>query len=228
MQAHPGMLPDGRRIRALDGTFGQRDMFRLRGALPKEESLMNMRELAASGAEGWWRSGRYGVLARGFEKLSRPIGARVVWVESGLAYSFEVPDVRHPSDRGRCLREADGLLDFDLLKLEFDEASRTVSAAPGFDPVKDVAVRDVRRSNGWALPDAEGFPARSLQCPGPPEALFSCFAAAADFSEGSSGWHGSVAFGSEGGYMHVGSLSWNDRSMVGAVRLRASICPGQY
>ncbi len=67
-------------------------MFGLKGRIPRHESIMTVRELDdainVSGAwkpidvNGWWRTNRYGVYARGFEReLDKPVGASVVWVE---------------------------------------------------------------------------------------------------------------------------------------------------
>lgn len=233
-QGHQPRLSDGRRMRALPGLYAQRQMFSLPRSglyLPAQESIMDIRDLDEACDGGWsdpatgcWRSSRYGVHARGFEMLDRPIGASVVWVEGGLAYSFAIPDVRHPADRGKGLRESCGLLDFALCKLAYDEATRSVSVSQDFDPAVDVAVRDIRRTRGWALPNGGGYPSRSMpSSEDVHEARLSAFVMAGEFEGGANGWHGSIIYGdcgTCGDYRMVGAGFWESPSSVSVVSIR--------
>ena len=226
LEAQPA-LSDGRRIRALPERFTQPQMFSL--ILPRQESIMCVKDLddACNASGGWsdpytgrWRSGRYGVHARAFELLDRQIGASVVWTESGLSYIFEMPDVRHPTDRSRGLRDACGLIEFPLPKLCYDDGGRKVSVTADFDPEKDVAVRDVRRIRGWALQNAEGYPSRSMPSDASvPQARFSGFFSANEFEAGSNGWHGSIIYGDAGqnDWRMIGAGRWESESAVGLV-----------
>lgn len=199
-------LSDGRAVRALEGMYSQTDMFSLKGRIPAHESIMSVRELDdainVSGAHssikvnGAWRSDRYGVYARGFEtELDKPVGAKVVWFEEySVHYTFEVPDVRHPTDKSKGLRQATGMLDFALDKLQYNEGRLTVSVAPDFNPETDVVVRDIMRPKGWALVDADGYPMRKDPShEGEPAARYSFVNHSNEFRENATGWHGSIA-----------------------------------
>ncbi len=207
-------LPDGRVIRALeDGngqkTFRQVEMFTLvRALVPAHETVMGVKDHDQSiqsgtyslvNANNWWRTRRYGVYVRGFEKeLDKPIGDKVVWIEEldgrKIDFTFDVPDVKNPHDKNKGLRQATGMLDFDFKKLQYTAGTRTVSVASDFDPETDVAVRDVMRPRNWGLVDADGYPLRSNPSnSGVPEARFMHVRNSDEFEKKATGWHGSVA-----------------------------------
>ncbi len=212
----PTDLSDGVVVRALEGTFRQAEMFSLKGRIPIHESIMTVKDRAdalmhitfhnfyppnarkfreALNDKDWWRTSSYGVYARGFEeKLDKPVGDSIVWVEDGVPYTFEVPDVKHPLDPDKGLRQAAGMLDFALDKLHYDEGRRVVSVVPDFNPESDVAVRDIMRPSEWALVDADGYPLRTEPSrEGTSEAILSCVRHYDEFGDKATGWHGSVA-----------------------------------
>ncbi len=201
----PAALGDGRMMIALKGTYTQERMFRLRRTLPENESIMGLKGLDeaanVSGAAralpfrgGWWRTSDYGVYARGFETdMGTPVGAEIIWVEDGYRYAFEVPDVRHPHDRNKGLRQSSGLLVFALGKLRYQPRKRLVTVAADFDPENEVLVKDVM-PDGWAIPDADGYPIRSCpSCVTAAGARGFRFVPSGGFEPGSSGWHGSIS-----------------------------------
>jgi hypothetical protein len=199
-------LPDGREIRALERRVWQAEMFSLKGKIPRHEEIIGVRDCCDAnltsfpgremGLEGLLRTGRYGVYARGFEKeLDKPIGARLVWIEMGMSYTFNVPDVRHPHDKDKGLRQATGMADFAFDKLQYDEARRLVSVTQDFNPETDVVIRDIMRPREWSLLiDLDGYPLRSE-----PSVMFipvtklSYVRHADEFEGESNGFHGSVA-----------------------------------
>ncbi len=200
------ILPDGREIRALKGTYTQQMMFGLKRKLPSHEGILSLRDMSqviSVGAEkslssnggGWWRTSEYGVYRRGFElEPGTPLGTEIVWVEDGYRFTFEVPDVRDPLERNRGLRESSGMLVLPLGKLRFNRNKRLVTVAPDFDPEKDVSVKDVIRPGRWAIPDAGGYPLRSNPSTVLiPEARALRSVPSAGFEDGATGWHGSIS-----------------------------------
>ncbi len=201
-------LSDGRVIRVFAGEYTQEEMFGLhKSGLfdPKTETIMSVRELddalnvsgawKAVGVDGCWRTREYGVHATGFEKeLDKPVGASVVYITIGedVPYTFEVPDVKHPQDKDKGLRQATGMLVFALDKLDYDEGKRILSVVSNFNPETDVRVKDIMRPAGWALVDADGYPIRTRPSNGDTnEARYSAVRDS-DALEGCTGWHGSV------------------------------------
>lgn len=230
-------LSDGRVVRALDGTYTQVQLFGLKGRVPCHESIMGVKDhddsLNISGAwraidvTGWWRTNRYGVYARGFEKkLDKPVGARVVLIEDGVSYTFEVPDVKNPLNKDKGLRQATGMLDFALERLQYDEGKRIVSVASDFNPETDVTVRDIMRPRGWALVDADGYPLRlSPSNADVSEARYSFVRRSDEFNKKSTGYHGSVARNVlGGGYRRnvIADFGWQDCSGVALVGREAA------
>jgi hypothetical protein len=198
-------LSNGLVVRPVKGKFTQIELFRLKGRIPKHESIMNVRELDDAlnvrgvwkviDVNGSWRTNRYGVYARGFEReLDKPVGASIVWIEDGISYTFEVPDLEHPNDSNRGLRQATGMLDFALEKLQFDEDRGIVSITSDFDPESDVTVRNIMRPRGWALVDVEGYPLRTR--PSDPHnsiSRYSYVRHSDQFDREATGWHGSIS-----------------------------------
>lgn len=217
-------LSDGRPVRFLIDTkgklgekgrksFNQAEMFKLRSSsflLPNERPL-NVKELdkilhnsiyPELNVNGWWRSNRYGVYRKGFQKdPSLKIGEKIIWVENSIDYTCEIPDVRHPHNTNIGLREATGMLDFDLDKLQYNEGKRIVSVAADFNPETDVRVIDI--TSRPALVDANGYPIRSKEFnhqltteefENNPEIRYALFRDSDhEMLEDSTGWHGSVA-----------------------------------
>lgn len=234
-------LPDGRAIRSLakgeQRTFRQAEMFGLAKARlfdPAIETIMTVREhdvSIQSGAyksvneNGWWRTAKYGVYARGFEReLDKRVGNSVVWTEVGVSYTFEVPDVRHPTE-DKPLSHATGMLVLPLAKLEFDEGTRAVKVAPNLYPETDVQVVDIMRPRAWALVDADGVPLRTEPSgANTQEARYSYIRHSDEFEEGATGWHGSLSrvvlgvlgFDYGGRYVLAGSR-WSGASGVAVV-----------
>ena len=143
-----GVLPDGRTIRPVITTngrkvFNQETMFPLVEALKKalttSETIMSLADhQAANKCDAWkaidvsedgkveWKTRLYAVYRKGFERdLNMPLGETVVWVEKGVPYTFEVPNVQvtliNPdgSSTKVNLREAPGLAVFDVYKYAF-------------------------------------------------------------------------------------------------------------
>jgi len=209
-------LPDGRAIRALEAangkrTFRQAEIFTIvRALVPAHETVMDVKDHDVSiqtgayssvNANGWWRTRRYGVYPRGFEKeFDKPVGEKIVWVEEidgrKADFTFKVPDVPHPSVKDNGLRQATGMLDFDFEKLQYNEERRVVSVVGDFNPETDVRVLDVMRPREWALVDTDGYPLRSQPSSSRvPEARFMYVKNSDEFEKGATGWHGSVARG---------------------------------
>jgi hypothetical protein len=222
-------LSDGRLVRALEGTYTQIQMFRLKGRIPTSEGIMSVKELDdainLSGAHssinvtGWWRTNRYAVYAKGFEKeLDKPVGAKVVWIENGVSYTFEVPDVKNPMNKDKGLRQASGMLDFALDKLQYDEEKRIVSVTPDFTET-DVTVRDIMRPRNWALVDADGYPIRTRPSDQTtPDVRYSYVRHSGEFDKKASGYHGSVARDGFSGRRFVYSgIGWQGGSGVAVV-----------
>lgn len=228
-------LSDGRTVRALEGTFKQEQMFGLHKSgrfNPAHEAIMGVKEhddsLNTSGAwqkinvNNWWKTGRYAAYRRGFENdLDLQIGDRLVFIEKGTAHILEIPDVRHPTDKDKSLRQAAGMLDFDLQKLRYDPEARIVSVTTDFNPDSDVRVVDIMRPEGWALPDKNGYPIRTQQSgAGVPKARFAVTRPSGAFEGESTGYHASVILSVVyyNGTRYIYAVhSWSDDSTVAVV-----------
>jgi hypothetical protein len=210
-----GCLPGGQAIWALNRKFRQAGMFGLK--VPSSESIMGTWEYgnAITVSDAWtgvcdlWRTNRYGVYRRGFEQsLGKHVKSSVVWIENGVDYTFEVPDVKDPTDSNKGLRQASGMLDFDLDKLQYNEGMRVVSVVPGFNPKRDVTVIDIIRPYGWALTDSAGYPLRTKPSEiMVSEARCSNTLRTGEFENGATGWHGSVS-------RNVFDYDYNDRRIL--------------
>lgn len=205
---------DGRRyLRVLEAdgkkTFTQNELFTIvKARIPAHETIMGVKDHDKAIQSGFYllgvvdaklRTGQYGVYPRGFEKdLNKEVGDKIIWIEERegrikVDFTFEVPDVSHPSIKGIGLRQATGMLVFNFEKLKYDENTRTVSVDSGFDPKIDVVVKDVMRSGDWALVDDEGFPLRSKPSRRDvPEARRISIRKYNEFKQGATGWHGSI------------------------------------
>jgi hypothetical protein len=158
--------------------FTQQETLSLAHRLPLVEGILALKELGdaiLSGASAsinpaaFWRSGEFCVYRRGFElpeNLKEPIGKEIVWVEGGIPYKMEIPDVGHPGKKGKDLSSETGMLVFPMHMLIYDETSRTVSVAMDFDEGRDVRAVDVMRAeNGYGFIDSSGFPLRYRPIP---------------------------------------------------------------
>lgn len=250
LQRKNNRLSDGRTIRALKtpwAGFLQEDMFRLRAKLPLHERPMNIKELDEALQTGAyqsikdvdrkrWRTNRYGVYKRGFERRQPlPIGDTVFWCGEWSCHSvFDVPDVRHPHNPNIGLRQATGMLDFDLDKLQYERETRwweakpirgVVSVTADFNPETDVRVVDIMRPRGWALVDENGYPLRTQ--PSHPNIPAARCSSILHHSEnwGSNprvktyGWHGSIAvsYDHERWRFVIASMGWDWGSAVAVV-----------
>src|SRR3989339_1701280 len=149
-------LPDSRQMRALEGTYNQRQMFTLHRSglfVPANETIMSTKEHDRSIQSGaynsvnvnnWWKTAEYGFYPKGFEKKALPIGDKLVYVENGVLHTMEIPDVPvKVNGENISLRKAVGMGIIPLEKLqikEVDETHFTVSVASDFDPASDVKV----------------------------------------------------------------------------------------
>lgn len=203
-------LPDGRQIRALEGTFNQRRMFTLHKSglfVPANESIMSVREHDSSIQSGvyrsvnvnnWWRTAEYGFYPKGFEKQLLPIGDKIVYIEDKVEYTLHVPDVPvKVNGENIGLRQAIGMgiIPLERLKIEqVDEKNFTVSVTDDFNPANDVKVVDIMRPRGWALVDANGYPLKSSPSnDGVPDARCSYVRHTGELDKKATGWHGSLA-----------------------------------
>lgn len=148
--------------------FNQEEMFKLRksGLLPMNERIMNVRQHTGIHhmrdyrqlLGDWWnaedyydnplyfRTRLYGVYKKGFEiRPDTELGKEVLFVDSetGAGFRFQVPDIRHPSDKNRSLHQATGMAVFDLDALDYDQEGRIVSAKSTFDPQTQLTIVDV-------------------------------------------------------------------------------------
>lgn len=243
--AQKSRLSDGRVVRALGGTFTQEQMFGLHKSglfNPAVERIMDVKDHDDSlnvskvwetiNVNGWWRTGRYAAYRRGFEKEDLQVGDKIVWVERDIARTLEIPDVPvaiiRPDGKSEIigLRQAVGLLDFDLTKLQYDLDARVVSVTSDFNPETDVRVVDIMRPRGWALVDANGYPLKSNPSDErAPEARYSYVRLSENLAKKATGWHGSLAcyISLIDGKVHIGSRGvaavgyWYDVSGVAIV-----------
>lgn len=230
-------LNDERVVRLSEGAFNQSRMFHL-SYDPKTESIMDVKtylaieksdpEINDSLSLSWIRTGRYGVYARDFEKdFSLEIGSEILFAVDYGEYLFQIPDVRHPGDKNKGLREASGLLDFDITKLSYDHTRMTVSVSSDFNPETDVRVVDIARGvkilDNFGLMDAHGYPIRSAN---PPDSDNENAIQVEYLSEGtftrdehvnrSTGWHGSIAVLTDCCMVSIASM-WADESEVAVI-----------
>ncbi len=208
-------LPDGRPIRALEGTYTQKMMFTLRSSglyAPATEGIMSVKDHDQSIQSGayksvnvndWWRTGAYAFYPSGFEKANLPLGDKLVYAEDGVRHTLNIPDVQvsmlRPDGRSETvgLRQAIGMGVIKLEKLKLDQTddeADVVSVTTDFDPATDVKVVDVMRPRAWALVDVDGYPLKSQpSCDEVSEARYSWIRHKDDFEKGSTGYHGSLA-----------------------------------
>lgn len=138
--------------------FSQETLFKLRAQklmLPTERLLLP-KEYERAGKNGLgikkgaYATNRYAVFRKDLES-SNPgeIGRSVVWAqfapsEDGhfriFTRGFVVPDVAHPSEKGKGLRESVGVLIFNFDKIKYDASIGHVMVTQAFDPKKDVEV----------------------------------------------------------------------------------------
>ena len=206
-------LPDGRSMRALEGTYTQKMMFTLSSSglyNPANEGIMSVKEhdqSIQSGAyksvnvNGWWRTGEYAFYPKGFEKRNLPLGDKLVYVEDGVAHTLNIPDVPVKLANGQTvgLRQAIsmGVIKLEKLKLDqIDDKADVVSVTTDFDPATDVKVVDIMRPSAWALVDADGYALKSQPSDaGVSEARYSRVRHSDEFEDRSTGYHGSLARG---------------------------------
>lgn len=200
-------LPDGRPIRALQGDHNQVAMFSLHKSgfyVPANESIMSVREHDQSIQSGayksvntnnWWRTNEYGFYPKGFETQNLPIGEKIVYVEGGVSYTLNVPDVPVKVNGETIgLRAAIGMGVIKLEKLQYDEDRKIVSVTSDFDPTNDVSVKNIMRPRAWALVDAEGYPMRDKPSnENAPEARYSYVRHSDQLDKKATGYHGSLA-----------------------------------
>jgi len=199
-------LPDGRVIRALDGTYRQMDMFKLHSSglfVPANESIMSIKEHDRSIQSGayravnvtdWWRADEYGFYHR---NQNAPFGTELVWIENGVRFKNIIPDVAVQFNRKEIsLQKVTGGLgiyrSIGLLKIEqTDEKEFTVSPIDLADLAGKVRAMNFIR-NGYAKPDEFGFPDGNTPMSfDNPDARYNV--ARTDFDEKATGWHGSLA-----------------------------------
>ncbi len=226
--AEKNKLPDGRSVRVLEGPYSQRRMFYLPYD-PKTESILDINSYndafgsiakVKDSRGSWWRTGRYGVYAKGFESdPDKPIGKEIRFVDDNGEYVFKVPDVRHPHDKNKGLRQASGMIDFDISRLAYDYEMDTVSVSPAFNPETDVRVIDLQRCDEEALPDEFGYPLRTTLPDSEEEwekARIVRLIRFSQFNNHSNGWHGSIAINTDKEILAWSS--WWDESGVAVAR----------
>ena len=198
------LLTDKRPMRAMEGSVNQVQMFQVRGKFnPQIEGVATVREaddaLNVSGiyravmGTRWVRTDQYAVYKK---DPKAPLGKEVTWVEDGVRYVQQIPDV--PVQFGGkeiSLQKAVAMGVYDsigLLKIEqTDTGLYTVSAVDQATLAGKVRAVDFMRG-GWALTDEHGFPLAS-------QPVSSSNSAArygwvrSDYQKGADGWHGSVA-----------------------------------
>ncbi len=201
-------LPDGRLMRPLEGTYNQKAMFTLKnGVYAPNEGIMSVKETdqaiqtgvyASINVNGWNRTDDVAFYRKGFQKKDIPLGDKIVYVESGVAYTLNIPDIPVKLANGETvgLRKAIGMGVIKLRKLDLkqeDEKAFTVSVSSDFDP-SDARLVDIMRPDGWALVDQYGYPLRSKPSRSEaPDARYSYLRDVKQFDEASTGWFGSVA-----------------------------------
>jgi len=212
-------LPDGRSIRALEGTFTQKQMFTLRSSglyAPQSEGIMSVKDHDQSfqssvcsvvDVSGWWRTCEYAFYPRGFEKRDLPLGDKLVYVEDGFTHTLSIPDVPVSIVRSDGKSETIGLrqaIGMGIIKLEkldlrqIDERADEVSVTTDFDPATDVKVVDIMRPKAWALVDADGYPLKSKPSSSKVSGARCPYVRDENgFEAGSTGYHGSLARGAD-------------------------------
>lgn len=197
--------------------FTQREMFSLRDwkALSPPERLLGVKECTAhvmhsAQVPDHDRKGDHqrafepGPAARtafycvyrsgGIENPSLEVGETVAYVENGVSYLFGIPDVGHPAGGRASLRNAGGLLLFNLDKLSIacqDENRWVVSVAGNFTE-HDVLVPHVPPARGWVSVDGLGFPRNASPSKARDASLF-YFRTHAELEQPGTGYHGSIS-----------------------------------
>lgn len=149
--AEKSKLPDGREIRALEGTYTQKMMFTLRSSglyVPANEGIMTVKDFnqaIQSDADKpvtekkVWRTGEYAFYRKGFEKSDLPLGDKLVYVkrqaptiripeiEKGIVHTLNIPyvpvSIVRPDGESETvgLRKATGMGVIKLEKLELKD-----------------------------------------------------------------------------------------------------------
>ncbi|MEW6528947.1 MAG: hypothetical protein AB1391_03595 [Candidatus Micrarchaeota archaeon] len=160
----------------------------------------------------WWRTGEYGFYRRGFEKKTIPLGAEITYVEGGVSWILEIPDVPIEVNGKRIgLRQAIGMGVIPLEKLEIKDVNdkeSIVSVTSNFDPRTDLEVVNIMRPSGWGGVDTKGRPLKSM--PSNESNLYARYSYVLhknNFDEGPTGWHGSFARGVNGFYCRAREVS---------------------
>ena len=238
-------LPDGRQIRALEGTFKQIGMFRLHSSglfVPAQERIMTLREhdqsiqsgaYEAVNVNNWWRTAEYGFYPKGFEKEAIPIGNQLVYVENGVFHTLEISDVPvKVNGENISLRRAVGMGIMPLERLQIEQVDEThfkVSVTSDFDPANDVKVVDIIRPRGWAMVDENGYPLRSSpSTERVPDARYFSVTHEDEFEKGSTGYHGSLVRGFDNLFNRLGvgagaNITWSFDSGVALVCREATV-----
>ncbi len=195
--------PTDKRLGIAVGKFSQEEIFRIASKELKTETILTPQEYRTFVEKHFqqdkhpvfFRSRHYCVYRRGFEtNHGMPVDKRVIFTQNGKTTEFEVPDIAHPNDRNTGLRWANGVLVFNVDKLDFNEGRRVVSVRMNdFDPKSDVFVID-KLADGVGTLTLEGYPIYD-----PKTTFFSLGIGVAEilkgdkFESGSTGFHGSVA-----------------------------------
>ncbi len=223
-------LPDGRRIRPLEGAYTQRMTFALRSSglyAPETERIMLVedhnqsyiagvresikRSLPPDLSDTWMRTGEYAVYARGFfEKRDEPLGDRRVYVEHGIKNVLEIPDVgvsiaRPGGASGRIgLRQAVGMavIRLEKLRLKRVDDRHVISVTDGFT---EADVRVLSRRDALILLDARSRLSGSER---PVPSIKHAYVMAEDSLEGSTGYHGSLAYFVGNGVRVAANIPW--------------------
>jgi hypothetical protein len=197
------LLTDKRPMRAMEGSVTQVQMFQVREKFnPQIEGVATVKEVddalnvsriyKAVMGTSWVRTAQYAVYKK---DPQAPLGKEVSWVEDGVRYVQQIPDVPVQfNGREISLQKAVAMGVYDsigLLKIEQTDCGLYIISA--VDPATlagKVRAVDFMRDN-WALTDEHGFPLASQSVPS------SNFAArygmvSVAYQKGANGWHGSV------------------------------------
>jgi hypothetical protein len=228
--------------------FDQTGVFKLRksGLLPMNERIMNAKEhtdvhdlrVYDRLFGDWWdakdhvgknlyfRTGLYGVYKKGFEiNPDIELGSEVLLIDSetGADYKFHVPDVSHPADKNKSLRQATGMAVFDLDALDYDEERRIVSARSSFDPQTQLKMVGIIKPGDVAILNVDTL--RGMSTTHTAGIAYSEW-----FAEKSDGFHGSIEVFFEliencglhhchpclGG-LYIGGSDWSEASNIIAI-----------
>lgn len=233
MSAKPkeARLSDGRQMRALDGVFTQMQMF---DVACKAESLKHavatMKDaddaLTISKVSGsvfgnaHIRTGEYCFSAR---EPGKPFGSELVFIEKGIRYRMEIPDVRVPfNGKEPSLRAIKGALiiidSITLLKLtKISEGEYLVSPADGAKFEGRIhAVPFLGK--GWVKAGSLGYPDTGKSSSADDPSARHVWMRTV-FEDGATGYHGSMArtMGGDGGRSIIADLDWSAACRVAVV-----------